>query len=99
MTKYFLRLLLAAVTDCDARANGAAVGFGSYQLYFEPVIIAAYIVSQQRGRLVHVHDQNIRVAIVVEVSKGATTASVCRRNTGTGLIEQFFKLSVFEIAE
>src|SRR5579872_4579953 len=46
LADHLLRLLLAAVKRHHARANRAAVRLCSDQPYFNPVIVAAYVVTQ-----------------------------------------------------
>src|SRR3954468_17993956 len=87
LAHYRLRLFLPGIVDYNSSTDSAAVRFRSHQLYFQPVVIAANVISQQGRRLVEIDDKNVDIAVVVEISKGASTAAVCRGNSGTGLFD------------
>src|SRR5579862_3144793 len=83
----------------DARADRAAVGLDANQLHLQPVIAAGKIVAQQGRRLVHVHDQDVDISVIIEIAKGAATAGVRSRYSGTRLIDQLFELPARESAK
>ena len=74
-----LSLDFRAVMSDDASSDCAAVRLHALQLNLEPVLLAVQIVSQQRWRLVHVDDQHVDVAVIVEVAEGAAAAAVRRQ--------------------
>src|ERR1700737_4970992 len=94
-----LRLHFVAVVDQDSGSNRAAVGFHALQLHLQPVLLDRRVVSQKRGRLIQVDDQNVQVAVIVEVSEGTSTAAVRHRDSFTSLRLQLFKSTVPQIAK
>ena len=48
----------------------ASVGFHALQFYLNPMLIGVNVISQQRRLLVHIGDQHVNVAVVVEVAEG-----------------------------
>src|SRR5258708_36943052 len=92
-----LRLRLASIVDEYAGANRAAVRFHAFQLYFEPVVFSAYVVSKKRRRFIQVDHENVDVSVVVEISNGAAPATVCGSDTGAGGIRQLLELAFAEI--
>src|SRR5690348_5047134 len=94
-----LGLFFFAVRSNYACANGAAVGLGSNQLDFEPVITALHVIAKERRRLVHVDDQDVEIAVVIEVPEGAATAAVRGGDTWAGFFDQLFEGSVAKISE
>ena len=61
--------------------------------------MAAEVVAKERRRLIHVHDEDVDVAIVVEIAKGHAAAGVDFGNAGAGLFEQFFEFAAAQIPE
>src|SRR6202044_47190 len=82
-----------------ARANGAAIRFCSHQLDLKPVIVPAQIVAQKRRRFTKIDYQDIEVAVVVEITKRATTAAVCGGNARSAFFNEFLKVTVAKIAK
>src|ERR1019366_631227 len=80
-------LLAAAITDQRAGADGAAVGFGGVQLELEPAVVPFDVIAEQRRWFVEVDDQNIEIAIVVEVTEGAAAAAVGGAYAGAALLQ------------
>ena len=83
----------------DARADGAAIAPRAFQAHLQPVIAGRSIVSQQRRRLILIHDQNIHITVVVKIAKGASPTDMSRRNSGAGLFAELHKLPVSLIAK
>src|ERR1019366_7856772 len=81
-----LRLYFPSVSHEHASADSAAVALRALQPDFQPMIPPWSVVAQQRGRLIAVHDENVEVAVIVEVAEGASAAHVARCNGRTGLI-------------
>src|SRR5882762_4227500 len=73
---YFVYLGVFGGDYTDARADGAAVGFCTYALDFEPAVFGARIIAQERGRLVHVDNGDVDVSVVVEIAEGGASAAV-----------------------
>src|ERR1700735_4859167 len=97
LAEYRLRLYFFAVVDQHAGSDRTAIRFHTLQLHFQPALFDCYVISQKRGRLIHVDDENVEVAIVIEVSEGASPATVRRGNAVTRLRLQFFKSAVSQI--
>ncbi len=76
LAQHFLRLHRIAVAHRDPRADGAAVGFDARQLDLEPVVAAGHVVAQERRRLILIDDQDVDVAIVIEIAEGTAAAGV-----------------------
>ena len=57
------------------------------------------IVAQQRGRLVHIHDEHVDVTVVVKVAKRRSTAHMDRFDAGAGLCAELNELAVALIAK
>ena len=66
--------------DQHAGTDGAPVGLYAFQLHLEPVGFPRDVIPQQRRRLVKIDNQHIHVTIVVEISEGASTAAMGRRD-------------------
>ena len=75
---------MSAVPHDYSRADGAAVALDAFEAHFDPMVRRGRVVAQQRGRLVLVEDENVEVAVVVEVAKGAASALVMGRDSGAG---------------
>jgi len=74
-----LRLDLGAVMHQYARPNCAAIRLHTLQLDLQPVLVGLHVIPQQRWRLVHIHDQHIHIAVIIEVAERAAPAAVRRR--------------------
>jgi hypothetical protein len=59
--------------------------FYSLKSNLDPAVAGRGVVAQQRRRLIDVHDQDIHIAVVIEVAKGKAAAAVAGNDTGTGL--------------
>src|ERR1035438_5029948 len=94
-----LCLHLSAVARQNSGADRTAIAFCSFQAHFDPMIAGGSVIAQKRRGLIAVHDENVEVAIVVEVAEGASAAHVARCNGGTGLIAQFEESSIALVAE
>lgn len=60
--------------------------------------LAAHVVAQQRGRLIDVDDQDIDVAVIVEVAERATSAGMLFGHSWARFLGQLFKLAFAEVA-
>src|SRR5208283_3649764 len=56
------------------------------------------VVAQQRWRLVHIYDQNIQIAVVVDITECAAAARMRRGHTRTG-IGNLFEGAVAKVPE
>src|SRR5207302_1693681 len=94
----FLRLLPSTVARDYPGADGASIAFATHQLDLEPMVSPGHIIAKQGRRLVHVHDEDIDVTIIVEIAEGTAPARVCRHNAGTTFLDQLLE-SPTKIAE
>ena len=68
LTYKCLRLNLVAVVSQDAGTDCTSIRLHALQLYLQPVLADFQIVSQQRRWFIHIDNQHIHVAVVVEVA-------------------------------
>src|SRR5277367_5263329 len=94
-----LRLRLAAIMHNHSGSDRAPVGLDTLQSYFDPALFWIEVITEERGRLIHVHDQDIHVSVIVKVSKRATATAVRRADAGAGLRLEFLEDSIAEIAK
>src|SRR5579883_864428 len=99
LRQHRLRLPPIAVACHHRRADRRAVRLRALQQHFQPMAGASQIIAQQRGRLVHVHDQDVEVAVVIEIAESDATARVRLGDARPGLLQQFFELAGAEIAK
>src|SRR6266481_10053738 len=69
-----LHLLPSAGLHRHNRANRASIRLRPFEPDPDPMVLRLQIVAQQRWGLVHIHNQHVDVAIVVEVSEGCAPA-------------------------
>src|SRR5579875_2420750 len=63
------------------------------------MVVASHVIAKQRWRLIQIHDQDVDVAVVIEVPKCCAATGVRRGNTRTGLVQKLLKFSVPQISE
>src|SRR3984885_2666358 len=63
------------------------------------MIAGGSVVAQQSGRFIAVHDENVEVAVVVEVAERAAAADVARCDGRTALIAELYKSSIALVAK
>src|SRR5207249_3446002 len=78
----------AAGLHHDRRPDAGAVGAGALELHLDPPVGPGIVVAEQRRRLVHVHDQHVDVAVVVEVAEGGPAAGVDRERPRTAAVSE-----------
>src|SRR6476646_373373 len=76
LTQDFLRLLPVAVKNSYPRPNRAAVRTYARQLHLQPMVVTAHVIAQQRRRLIVIHDDDVHVAVVIEVAESAAPAGL-----------------------
>ena len=69
-----IHLRVIASDDAHPRADGGAIALRSNQFDLDPVLLVAAIVAQQGRDVIHVQDQCVDVAIVVEVAESGAAA-------------------------
>src|SRR5437762_8198079 len=83
LTEHRLRLGLPVVMSHDASAYRAAIRFYAFQLNFNPVGLSREVVSQQRRRLIEIDDDDVHIAVVIEIAKGVAASAMDRPDART----------------
>ena len=68
----------------DARSDSVAVGDGADRANRNPVIPVAPIVPQQGGRIVLIIDDDVQIAVVVEIAERNPASGAAQLEPGTG---------------
>src|ERR1700686_684288 len=85
--------------DEHTRPNRTAIAPRAFQAYFKPVIAGRRVIAQQGWRLIAIHNENIEVPIIIEVTQGAPAAHMRRRDPRTGLHSHLQEASVSVVTE
>src|SRR6059036_1882163 len=80
-----------------AGPDGAAIGPQTNQLDLQPSILIPAIIAKQRRGLVHVHDEHIDIAIIVEVAERASAARMARRDAWPAAVTHVFEHTTPEV--
>jgi hypothetical protein len=70
----FVDLRVPAGNYTHARANGASVRLSPNTFHLQPIVLGGAVISQKRGRLVHVDDHDVNVPIIIEVPERRSAA-------------------------
>src|SRR5258708_771274 len=81
------------------KSNRSAIGFCAFELNLKPVYFAGEVVSQKRRRFVKVDDDDVNVAIIIEISESAATAAMLGCNARTRFVDQFLKYTLTQVSE
>src|SRR6266851_5470037 len=81
----------------DACADAAAIGFCADGFDFDPIVAGARIAAQKLGKIVDGVDDDVEIAVVVEVAEGAAARGDGRRDAGTGVVGNVVEAAVAEI--
>ena len=95
---YFLDLRTVGGRERDPGANGVAVGSRSDQLQRAPVQASTHIEPEEIGRRVHVVDNHVDVAIVIEVGERGAAAGGRRRDRRAELRRDVLEATVAEVS-
>src|SRR5919197_1739837 len=71
----------------------------AHQFHFQPVAIPAEIISQERRGLVDIRDQDVEIAIIIEISKRSATAGVRLGNARAGSVEEFLEAPTSQVSK
>src|SRR5256885_12569870 len=71
--------------DPHARADGASVRLRANTFHLQPVVFRGAVISQHRRRFVHIDDDYVDVAIIIEVPESRTAAGARLRDDGASL--------------
>ena len=99
LCEHFLSLAPCSVTGGHTRPDRAAIALDSDQQNLQPVSTTRDVVSQQRGRFIHVHHQHVDVTIVVKVAEGAPAAGVSIGDARSGFLDQLLESAVAKATE
>src|SRR5437588_5877122 len=99
LTEQGLRLCLAAVVRQDASSYRTAIGFCTFELNLNPIRLPREVVSQERRRLIKINNDDVDVAIIVEIAEGAAAAAMRGCNAGACCVHQLFKHSLPQVSE
>src|ERR1035438_3216147 len=80
-------------------ANRTTVGGNANQQDLQPVIRPGDVIAQQRRRLVEIDNQNVDVAIVIEIAESHSPAAMRLGDAGPRQTAQFFEFAVSQIAK
>src|SRR5207249_1605899 len=81
----------------DARADAAAIRFCADGFDFDPIVAGAGIAAQKLRKIVDGVDEQVEIAVVVEVAESAATSGDGNRDAGTGVVRNVGEASVAEI--
>src|SRR5205814_3077931 len=81
----------------DARADTAAIGFCANGFDFDPVIRGARIATQKLGKSIDGVDDDVEVAVIVEVAESAAARSDRSGDSRTGIVGNIVEAAVTQI--
>src|SRR3954469_18585779 len=84
--------------DPHAGADCASVRLRANTFHLQPVVFRRAVISQQRRRFVHIDDDYVDVAIIIEVPESRTAAGARLRDDGASLGGDVGKASVPQIS-
>ena len=73
LAHYRLSLHLSTVVHQHSCADCTVIRFRANELELEPAVLSTKIIAQQGRGFVHVYDQYVYIAVVVEISKCAAS--------------------------
>src|SRR5690349_14299139 len=82
----------------DAGADAAAVGFRADRADFDPIVFVRGVATDELRRSVDAIDDEVEVAVVVEVAEGAAARRRWDGDAGAGVERNVFKTAVAQIA-
>src|SRR5262245_46694211 len=91
LTQNRLRLDAPAAADADLGSDRAARRFRSHQMQANPVMAGVLVVAQQCGRLTHIHDENIDIAVIIDIAESSATAGMFFSYGGSAQIADIFE--------
>src|SRR5581483_2881310 len=94
-----LSLCFAAVVDQNPRADSASIRLHTFELHLEPILFSTQIVPQQRRSFIQIHNQNVDVAIIVEIPESASAAAMGRRYAMSRSVDEFLELAVPQVSK
>src|SRR2546425_7120298 len=92
-----LRLAGRMRDAAEARADGAAVGLHADQLDLEPIVLRREIAAEKLGIIVDGIDDDVEVAVIVEIAEGAAARGDGNGDAGAGLGGDVGETAVAEI--
>src|SRR6266566_9546884 len=92
-----LRLAGRMRDAAEARANGAAVGLYADQLDLQPIVLRREIAAEKLRIIVDGVDDDVEVAVIVEIAEGGAARSNGNGDAGAGLAGNIGEAAVAEI--
>jgi hypothetical protein len=99
LTENTLSLDFSAIMHENAGPDRAAVGLYALELHLNPIWFSLNVIAQQRRWFVQVDDENVDVAIVIEIAKGTSPAAVGCGNARASHFDELLKSLIAEIAK
>ena len=82
----------------DASAYAAAVGFCANRADFDPIVFVGGVAADELWRSVDAIDDEVEIAVVVEIAEGTAARGGGSRNSGAGVKRDVFEVAVAQIA-
>src|SRR5260370_34901074 len=89
---------LPAIMGQYASSDCTAIGFCAFELNLKPVYLAGEVVSQKRRGFVKVDDDDVNVAIIIEISESPATAAMLGCNASTRFAGKFLKCTLTQLS-
>ncbi len=94
-----MRLGLSAIMRQDASSDGSAIGFCAFELNLNPVGLPCEVVAQKRRRFVKVDDNDVNIAIIIEIPESAAAAAMLGGHAGPCFVNQLLKYALPQVPE
>src|SRR5262249_32781911 len=91
-------LCLAACQDFDARSDSAAVTARAFETQCDPMIPVATFISVKTRSIVHIDDENVDVAIIIEVAESGASRRLRRQQVAAKIARHLFELPAAGVA-
>src|SRR5258708_37517716 len=99
LAKQLLRLDFFPVAHKHAGSNRASIRLASDEFDLKPMLVRGGIIAHEGRGLVAIHDDDVQIAVIVEVSEGATAAGVQCSHSWASFVAQLFKPPIPQIAK
>src|SRR5256885_8104868 len=82
----------------DAGTDAAAVGFCANGADFDPIVFVSGVAADELRRSVDAIDDEVEIAVIVEIAEGTTARGGGSRNSSAGVERDVFEVAVAQIA-
>ena len=72
--------------DDDPSADGTAIGVRTNEFHLQPAVPGQNVIPKQGRWLIQIDNQDVEIAIVVEITEGAASADVRLRDGRSGFV-------------